>query len=116
MVEQHSVEHVIVAFSMAPHDVILDLVRRCRGLELDVSVVPRLFEEVSRQVRVEHLGGIALLRVDRIDPRGWQFEVKYATDRVVSAVALVVLAPLLALVAAVVKVSSPRRCCSVSRE
>ena len=58
------------------------LVRRCRALGLDVSLVPRLFEEMSRRVTIEHVGGIALARVDRTDPRGWQFDAKYAIDRV----------------------------------
>lgn len=107
IVERHQVDHAIVAFSTAPHHVLLGLVRRCRALELEVSVVPRLFEEISRQVRVEHLGGIALLRVDQSDPRGWQFEVKYAIDRIVAAVALLFLTPLLALLAALVRFSSP---------
>jgi len=106
VVERHGVEHVIVAFSTAPHAVLLNLVHRCRALELDVSVVPRLFEEVSTQMRVEHLGGIALLRVDQADPRGWQFEVKYAIDRAMSAVALAVLALPLAVIALAVRLGS----------
>lgn len=106
-VERHGVEHVVVAFSTAPHHVLLDLVRRCRALELEVSIVPRLFEEVSRQVRVDHLGGIALLRVDQADPRGWQFEIKYAVDRIASAVIIVGLLPVLVVLAVLVKASSP---------
>jgi len=104
---RHAVEHVIVAFSTAPHDVMLDLVRRCRALGLEVSLVPRLFEEMSRRVTIEHVGGIALARVDRTDPRGWQFECKYAIDRIVSVTLLVLTAPLLIALAALVKLSSP---------
>jgi exopolysaccharide biosynthesis polyprenyl glycosylphosphotransferase len=103
----HHIEHVIVTFSTAPHEVLLDLVRRCRRLGLEVSIVPRLFEQVSNRLSVDHLGGIALLRVDQIDPKGWQFELKYAADRLVAALALVVLSPLLLAVAALVKRSSP---------
>jgi exopolysaccharide biosynthesis polyprenyl glycosylphosphotransferase len=104
---EHDVEHVIVAFSNAPHDVMLRLVRRCRALGLDVSLVPRLFEEMSRRVTIEHIGGIALTRVDRTDPRGWQFELKYAIDRVAGVALLVVTAPLMLAVALLVKLSSP---------
>ncbi|HWC25054.1 MAG TPA: exopolysaccharide biosynthesis polyprenyl glycosylphosphotransferase [Solirubrobacteraceae bacterium] len=107
VVRRHAVEHVIVAFSTAPHDVLLRIVRRCRALGLDVSLVPRLFEEMSRRVTVEHVGGIALARVDRTDPRGWQFECKYAIDRVVGAALLLVTAPLILAVALAVKLSSP---------
>lgn len=101
------IEHVIVAFSRAPHSVLLSVVRRCRAMGIEVSLVPRLFEEVSGRVTIEHLGGVALLRVDRSDPRGWQFEVKYAIDRVAGALALLVLSPVLAVLALSVKLSSP---------
>lgn len=107
VVRSHSVEHVIVAFSNAPHHVMLSLVRRCRALGLDVSLVPRLFEETSRRVTLEHVGGIALARIDRTDPRGWQFECKYAIDRLVGMTLLALGAPLMVAVAVAVKVSSP---------
>jgi exopolysaccharide biosynthesis polyprenyl glycosylphosphotransferase len=106
VVERHGVEHVHRRLPTAPHAVLLNLVHRCRAPELDVSVVPRLFEEVSTQMRVEHLGGIALLRVDQADPRGWQFEVKYAIDRAMSAVALAALALPLAVIALAVRLGS----------
>ncbi len=107
IVHRHAVEHVIVAFSKSPHHVTLGIVRRCRALGLDVSLVPRLFEEMSRRVTIEHVGGIALARVDRTDPRGWQFELKYAIDRVVGLSLLALTAPLMLVVALAVKLSSP---------
>jgi exopolysaccharide biosynthesis polyprenyl glycosylphosphotransferase len=107
VVRRHAVEHVIVAFSTAPHHVMLSLVRRCRALGLDVSLVPRLFEETSRRVTLEHVGGIALARIDRTDPRGWQFECKYAIDRLAGVTLLLLGAPLMVAVALAVKLSSP---------
>lgn len=104
---REGIEHVIVTFSTAPHEVLLGLVRRCRALGLEVSLVPRLFEEISNRVSVEHLGGIALLRVDQIDPRGWQFEVKYALDRVAAAIIVIAISPVLLTIAALVKLTSP---------
>ena len=107
VVQRHGVEQVIVTFSTAPHAVLLGLIRRCRGLGVDVAVVPRLFEEVNNRVDIEHLGGIALLRGSVIDPKGWQFAIKYAIDRVIAALALLLLAPALAVIAVAVCLSSP---------
>lgn len=101
------IEHVVVTFSTAPHEVLLGLVRRSRALGLEVSLVPRLFEEISSRVTVEHLGGVALLRVDRVDPRGWQFDLKYLIDRVAAAVVVFALSPLLLGIAALIKLTSP---------
>lgn len=106
-VSAHDVAHVVICFSAVTHEVLLDVVRRARRLGVGVSLVPRLFEEVTRRVAVGHVGGIPLLQVDQPDPRSWPFAVKYALDRIVAAVALVCLAPLMLLLALTVKLTSP---------
>ncbi len=108
VVERHGVKHVVLAFSSAPHSVLLDLVARCEALNLRVSVVPRLFERVPSRVDVTHVGGLPLLQLRPSNPRGTQYAVKYALDRVIAVVAIVVLAPLLALITLAVLVSLGR--------
>ncbi len=107
VVQRYDVEQVVVTFSTAPHAVLLNLIRRCRELGVEVVIVPRLFEEVSNRVEVEHLGGIPLLRAATVDPKGWQFSIKYAIDRVIAAIALLVISPLLLGLALAVRLSSP---------
>ncbi len=60
-----------------------------------MTFVPRLFEQVGQRVSIDHLGGLPLVSVDHADPRGWQFAVKYAIDRMVAGLALLVLSPIL---------------------
>jgi exopolysaccharide biosynthesis polyprenyl glycosylphosphotransferase len=107
VVQRYDVEQVVVTFSTAPHAVLLGMIRRCRELGVEVVVVPRLFEEVSNRVEVEHLGGVPLLRAATVDPRGWQFGIKYAVDRIVAGLTLMVLSPLLLGLGLAVRVSSP---------
>ena len=108
VVADHGVEQVIVAFSSAPDDVLLRLVRRCEELSVSVSFVPRLFEKVRGRVAVEHIGGLPLVSTHPSDPRGWQFAVKYAFDRVAAAVALVLVLPVLAVSALAIWLSLGR--------
>jgi exopolysaccharide biosynthesis polyprenyl glycosylphosphotransferase len=107
VVHEHDVEHVIITFSTAPHEVLVNMVRACRSLGVDVSVVPRLFEEVHSEIEIEHIGGVALLRVGQIDPRGWQFDIKYALDRIFAALVIFLTAPTWIVIAILVKLSSP---------
>ena len=93
LIEQHGVEHVVVTFSTAPNDVLLREARRCEELGVSVSLVPRLFERVTERLSVEHIGGLPLLSTRRTDPKGWQFAVKYAADRLVAGVLLLVALP-----------------------
>jgi len=106
VVQRYDVEQVVVTFSTAPHAVLLGMIRRCRELGVEVVVVPRLFEEVSNRVEVEHLGGVPLLRAATVDPRGWQFGIKYTVDRIVAGVAILLLSPLLIALALAVRFSS----------
>jgi exopolysaccharide biosynthesis polyprenyl glycosylphosphotransferase len=107
VIREFDVEQVVLAFSTAPHEVQLSLIRRCRALGVDVVVVPRLFEEVNGRIAVEHLGGVPFLRTGVVDPKGWHFSVKYAFDRVVAVVAILAVAPLLLLLALAVRLTSP---------
>jgi exopolysaccharide biosynthesis polyprenyl glycosylphosphotransferase len=108
VVERHGVEQVIVTFSRAPNDVLLRLVRRCEELGVSVSFVPRLFEKVNGRVTVEHLGGLPLVSALPANPRGWQFALKYAFDRVAAALALLLALPIVAASAVAVWISLGR--------
>ena len=108
VVHDYGVEYVIVSFSTAPTSVLLNLVRRCEQLGVAVALVPRLFETVPRRLRVEHLGGLPLLQVKAADPRGWQFSLKHVLDRVIAALLLPLLAPVLLVSAAAVWISLGR--------
>ena len=105
VVSHQGIETVVIAFSTAPNAVMVELVRRCWRLGVDVYVVPRLFEVEGRRTRTEHLGAMPLVGLHVSDHRGWQFALKYALDRVFAAVALLLLAPVLAVVALLVKVT-----------
>ena len=82
---QYGVEQVIVTFSRAPHEVMLRLIRRCEELGLHVAFVPRLFETVTNRLTIEHLGGLPLMSARPVNPKGFQFAIKYAADRLVAA-------------------------------
>jgi exopolysaccharide biosynthesis polyprenyl glycosylphosphotransferase len=81
-------------------------VRRCDELGLEVSLVPRLFESINVRAEIEHIGGMPLFRLRTVRPKGWQFAVKHALDRVAAAVLILLLTPLLAISIVAVKLSS----------
>jgi exopolysaccharide biosynthesis polyprenyl glycosylphosphotransferase len=92
-VRELGVRHVIVTFSLSPHESELELMRRCHALGVSVWLVPRLFEGVPDQTSLERLGGLPLVSVQPSDPRGWQFAAKYTLDRVFALLAILVASP-----------------------
>jgi exopolysaccharide biosynthesis polyprenyl glycosylphosphotransferase len=107
-IARYGIEQVIVTFSTAPDDVLLRLVRRCEQFGIAVSVVPRLYERMPERYSIDHVGGIALVSPRRADPRTFEFAVKYALDRILAGVALVLLSPLFAILSLAVLVSMGR--------
>jgi exopolysaccharide biosynthesis polyprenyl glycosylphosphotransferase len=107
LVRTEHVEHVIIAFTAAPDYVLIPLVRTCEQLGVEVSLVPRFFESINDRVAMDRLGSLPLFGLRSIDPKGWQFRIKYALDRPAAALAILVMAPILLAVAVAVRISSP---------
>jgi exopolysaccharide biosynthesis polyprenyl glycosylphosphotransferase len=99
--------HVVLGFTSAPDHSLIPLVKQCEASGLTVSLVPRLFESVNVHVALDRLGGLPLLGLRWISPRGGWFALKHALDRVAAAVALIAVAPLLLAITAAVKLGSP---------
>jgi len=104
---RNGIRHVILAFSNEADRRLVQLVRECDELGLEVSVVPRLFESINDRIELEHVGGLPLFGMRTVDPKGWQFAVKHGVDRGLAALGLLVSAPLLLATALAVKLSSP---------
>lgn len=107
VLERHRITHAVFAFSRDSDARMLALSSRCTAANVEVSVVPRLFEQMNNRLVVEHLGGIPLLHAELVDPKSWMFSVKYAVDRALAAVALVALLPLGLLLGLIIKLTSP---------
>ena len=99
---------VVVASDGTSEDEVLPAIRICETLGVAVAYVPAFHENVTSRLRVEHVGGLPLVTAFASDPKGWQFVVKYALDRVLAGVALLALAPVLVAAAVAVWVSMGR--------
>ena len=93
VVQEKGVQQVIVTFSTAPDEVLLRLFRRCEELDVSVAFVPRLFEKVAGTLTVDYLGGLPVIAARTPNPRGVQFAVKYAADRLLAGALLLVASP-----------------------
>jgi exopolysaccharide biosynthesis polyprenyl glycosylphosphotransferase len=107
-IARFKIEQVVITFSTAPDEVLLRIVRRCEDLGIPTAIVPRLFERMPAMSQMEHLGGLPLVAPRAAEPAGWQFRVKYAFDRVLSALALLLLSPVLIAAAAAVLLTMGR--------
>ncbi len=106
-VARTGVRNLIVAFSSVADARVSRLIPRCQELGVDVSVVPRMFDLINDRVGYDTVGGLPLLSFRAIDPKGMQFAIKHALDRLLAAVLVILFTPLLLAAAVAVKLSSP---------
>jgi exopolysaccharide biosynthesis polyprenyl glycosylphosphotransferase len=100
------IERVIFAFSQEEHGVTLDLIRAMNDLDIQVAIVPRLFEVLGMGVDVHTLEGVPVIGLPAFRLSGSSRLLKRGLDIVVSAVALVLLAPVFVVIAAAIKFDS----------
>ncbi|MGA2011225.1 MAG: sugar transferase [Solirubrobacteraceae bacterium] len=99
--------HVILAFSGERDHQLMAKVRQCQALGVGVSLVPRLYEAINERTTLDHVGGLPMLTLHTIDPRGWQFVLKHTIDRTIALVVLLVASPLMIAISIAVHLSSP---------
>jgi exopolysaccharide biosynthesis polyprenyl glycosylphosphotransferase len=101
------VERVIIAFSNERHQETLALVRSLKDFDVQVDIVPRLFEVVGTKVGVHKVEGIPLVGLPPLRLSGSSRLVKRVLDVSLSVIGLVFLAPLFCLLALLIKLESP---------
>jgi exopolysaccharide biosynthesis polyprenyl glycosylphosphotransferase len=77
------------------------------GTELELLVAPGLVEVAGPRLHIRPFDGLPLLSVEQPRFEGWRRVVKGALDRSVALAALVVLAPVFAVLALAVRLSGP---------
>jgi exopolysaccharide biosynthesis polyprenyl glycosylphosphotransferase len=101
-----AIERVIFAPDGLEQEQVLELIRLIKALGVKLSVLPRLLEVVGSASTFDELQGMSLLGVRPYGLSRSSRQLKRAMDVTVSALALLLLSPLLLLIAMAVKVDS----------
>jgi exopolysaccharide biosynthesis polyprenyl glycosylphosphotransferase len=107
VVRTRDVERVILAFSQDHHERMLEVISALRSSNVQIDVVPRLFEALSPSVAVHSVEGLPLLSVSPARIPRLSRLIKRSIDLVGAAILLVLTAPLILLIAFLVRRSSP---------
>ena len=107
IVRMFDVERVVIAFSHDSHEETLRLIRSLKDLDVQVDIVPRLFEIVGPGVAIHTVEGLPLVGLPPFRLSRSSRLLKRAVDIAVSATALLVLALPFAAIAALIKLGSP---------
>ena len=93
LVVDHDVQRIIVAFSNETHRSQLELVETVRDLDVQIDLVPRLFEAMGPTVGMHYVEGLPLVSIPTMRPSRLARAAKRAIDLVGASIALVVFSP-----------------------
>ncbi|TFV53704.1 sugar transferase [Blastococcus sp. TF02A-35] len=106
MLETGGVRTVVVAFSSMKESEMVSLIRTCDRYSCELFVVPRLFELHQVESSMDTVWGFPLVRLRRATYRSRAWRAKRLADVLVAGLALLLLAPVLALIAVAVRLDS----------
>jgi exopolysaccharide biosynthesis polyprenyl glycosylphosphotransferase len=107
IVRSRNVERVVIAFSKASMSETLELVRALKRLDIQIDIVPRLYEAVGPNVGVHRLESLPLVGLPAAKLFPFSRTAKRALDIVGAATGLLLVSPLLAVFAWKIKRDSP---------
>ena len=107
VVGSECIHRVIVAPRVDDPTTVLAVISRAKAAGVNVSVLPRLFEVVGSSVEFDDLEGMTMLGVRRFGLSRSSFVVKRMVDLVLGTAAVVMLAPVLAVITVAIRIDSP---------
>jgi exopolysaccharide biosynthesis polyprenyl glycosylphosphotransferase len=106
IIEAQGIDRVIIAFSRASHEELLQSIRACRDAGVTVDVVPRLFEFLDGVRALDQVGGLPLLSIGTPMLTSASIAAKRALDTAGSLALIALFSPLMIAIAVAIKLES----------
>lgn len=106
VIEQHDVDHVFVALPLSRYGELPAVYRALSDLLVEVQLVPEAPQLAGMRLRALEIDDLAFLSLRANPHQGWHKFVKRGTDLLVGTAALIAFAPLMAVLAVLIKLTS----------
>jgi Undecaprenyl-phosphate glucose phosphotransferase len=107
VVEEYQPQEVVVALDADEQRHLRKLLDALRDVTASVRIIPDVRAHVPIGCNIDHFAGLPVLRLNDSPMETWHWVAKRCLDAVLSAAGLIVLFPLLLVIAALVKLTSP---------
>ncbi|HKV84504.1 MAG TPA: sugar transferase [Ktedonobacterales bacterium] len=107
VIRGNRISDVVIALPSHQHQQIMRAVRVCERAGADFKLVPDLYELSLSRIDVDAIEGIPLIGLRRSLTNTWQYRVKRLIDVLGALAALILTAPLWALISLAIKLDSP---------
>jgi exopolysaccharide biosynthesis polyprenyl glycosylphosphotransferase len=106
LVHEYGVHRVAIAFSTDSHDQTLGVIRSMQGNDVQIDIVPRMFEVLGANVQLHTIEGLPLLGLSSPSLSGSSKFLKRSLDLVAAGLGLLLLMPTFVVVGIAIKLDS----------
>ncbi|MFH0886924.1 MAG: sugar transferase [bacterium] len=106
MIKDHKISEVLVGTDKISDEKILDIITECEVLKVKFKIVPGMLEMLASRVDTDEIGGIPLVSISEINLQGYKAWLKRFFDIILCAAMAILVLPLIALVAILIKLDS----------
>ena len=106
LVREHAVHRVAIAFSTDSHDQTLGVIRSMQDSDVQIDIVPRMFEVLGTNAQLHTIEGIPLVGLPSTHLSGSSRFLKRLLDVSAATLGLVLLAPIFLVVSVLIKLDS----------
>ncbi len=104
---RYRIDQVVVALPWGAEDRLLNWLKKLKTLPADIRLCPDVIGFHLPHRGVSHIAGVPMLNVFEKPIAGWDSVVKAVEDRVLASLILLMIMPVMLVVAAAIKVTSP---------
>jgi exopolysaccharide biosynthesis polyprenyl glycosylphosphotransferase len=106
LIDNTGAKEVILALDKDDHDMLVDIITRCEPKNVNMKIVPDLYEILSGQARTAQIYGIPLIDImPQLMPE-WEKKLKRVLDIVVSLLILIISFPIILIASLAIKLDS----------
>jgi polysaccharide biosynthesis protein PslA len=106
LIDKYAVKQAIIALEPTEQQHFEKLVATLSNKDIDVKLIPNLFDIVSGKLKTNNITGALLIDLDTGVMPGWQQNIKRLLDVVIALISIVVLSPMLLFAAIRTRLSS----------
>ena len=107
IIKDKKIIHVIIALPVEKHNITVEILKDIGDEMVDIKVVPDLYEFMTLRGGIEEFDGLPIISLQDTPLYGWNIVIKRVTDIAVSIIAIVITAPLMAIIPVLIKIASP---------
>lgn len=107
LVDLHKIDQVFVALPVRAYKRLVYVMEKLNNKLINIRIVPDIYQAITLNAGVEDFEGMPLINLTDTPMYGWNVVFKRFVDIVFSSSALIVISPLMAVIALIIKLTSP---------